>query len=1142
MLHVVASERIEPLVEDLAARLVAQPLDPMTPEWIAVGSDGLQRWLQLELARHLGATPGRLDGVAANITFAYPGTLRTAVLLAGTEQQEFDPWLVDQLVWSVLQTLDRHATDPQLSALTNTSTRSRYRRAKVIAERFGAYQLHRPEMIRAWCSNVDGTATDIDASGQPLPDHQRWQPHLWRLVRNDLGVPSPAERLETALDLVRTDAVELISRGRELPQRLVFFGPSLLPTGAGFLEVAEAAAVHRDVFVYVIEPSGELSTTLRTDRYSTTIGQPRSRDVAADAAIHPLLRSWGRLQRETALLLGRLPLTVVDPIPRSGASLLHTVQREIAANVAPSGSFHQAADDRSIVLHSCYGPTRQVEALRDSLASMLADETLGLTEDDIVVVSPALESFAPIIEAVFGPSATTSRTEAPDGTPLLRYRITGRSGGGVNPVVEALIAGLTAAAGRFEVDVIAEFLAMPAVRQRFGWTDDQLDRIRGWLEDSNVRWGLSTQHRGRFDLPEIVTGYTWHDALDQLLVGTAVLGDDDELGFGGVVPSDRAADEPVLIGQLATAVAALETLCEASLTARTITDWAAHVASFAEATLAAEPDSRWQTDAVARLLGRVVEVSRLQTKGASLDEHGRPSPSPITIGFTDVRQLIADTLAEQRGRSDFYRGGITVTSLSALRNIPYRVVCLLGADQAAFSSGSVESDDLIAIAPRIGDRDRRAEMRQTLLDAFLAAGDRFEAFSDGFDVRTNSEIPPAVVLAELADTIDATVAPTADRPALTVVHPRQPFDARYFDGSGTVPRSFARDALAAAAARQQRSGSSADIDWPNVRLDHPVAGTNHPTLDVSALKAVLDRPTKLFLTDGVGVRLVFTADELAPAIPVETSGLDGWRFGTDLLDVRAEGRSVDRWLDHQIKRGQLPPLTLARREVDKMSDEVEAFMEAAAQHGLSRDNPTPLNVDVTLDDGRRILGTIDCTLAAPASGTSSIIYSRGAPKHLLGAWVELLCLRAMDDSTPWRSVIITRAEKSPSKGKPEVPLTRVLRTDSLSGDDARATLTFLADLYETALRQPVPFFANASRTLFDGDDPSKNWKGFNRGLSDDVVFVYGDIDWTDLEMLRPAGHPLIDAAHGTVRGYAEAIWSRFEATVVTELATEVANG
>ena len=195
----------------------------------------MRTWLWLELARHLGSAPGHDDGVAANLTSAFPGTLRTRVLAAGRGDDEGDPWAVERLVWTVLAVLtDGHDpdepddTDPLVQRFG--AERLGYAQARRIADLFDRYHLHRPQLVRRWAAG-----DDVDAVGNPLAHQHRWQPHVWRQVRERIGRPSPPEVLPPLLAELRAGTLEV-----DLPERLSLFGLPVLPGGSGFVELAEA--------------------------------------------------------------------------------------------------------------------------------------------------------------------------------------------------------------------------------------------------------------------------------------------------------------------------------------------------------------------------------------------------------------------------------------------------------------------------------------------------------------------------------------------------------------------------------------------------------------------------------------------------------------------------------------------------------------------------------------------------------------------------------------------------------------------------------------------------------------------------------------------------------------------------------------
>src|SRR6201999_928459 len=129
--------------------------------------------------------------------------------------------------------------------------------------------------------------------------------------------------------------------------------------------------------------------------------------------------------------------------------------------------------------------------------------------------------------------------------------------------------------------------------------------------------------------------------------------------------------------------------------------------------------------------------------------------SPLTLA--EIRFLLSDRLAGRPTRANFRTGDLTVCTLQPMRSVPHRVVCLLGLDDGAFPRKAWhEGDDLLISGPLVGDRDTRAEDRQLLLDALMAATEALIVTYTGNDERTNARRPPAVPVGELLDVIGAT--------------------------------------------------------------------------------------------------------------------------------------------------------------------------------------------------------------------------------------------------------------------------------------------------------------------------------------------------------------------------------------------------
>ncbi|MGH8572852.1 MAG: exodeoxyribonuclease V subunit gamma, partial [Gammaproteobacteria bacterium] len=289
MLHIHRAERADGLVQALG-ELLADPLpDPFTSEVVAVPTRGMERWLIQRLSSSLGVSPGRFDGVCANVEFPSPRRLVGGAVAAvsGVDPDE-DPWLPGRALWPLLEVVDSSLDEPWLDGLSAylggseaaaDSTRRARRLSTVrhLAELFGRYALDRPDMVQAWA------AGKTDAG---------WQAELWQRVRERIALPSPAERLKPACERLRDEPDTL-----GLPQRLSLFGLTRLP--AGDLEVLRSLAAGRDVHLFLLHPSPAL--------WEEVAGRPpvlhRSEDPTADLPANRLLASWGKDSREMQLVM-----------------------------------------------------------------------------------------------------------------------------------------------------------------------------------------------------------------------------------------------------------------------------------------------------------------------------------------------------------------------------------------------------------------------------------------------------------------------------------------------------------------------------------------------------------------------------------------------------------------------------------------------------------------------------------------------------------------------------------------------------------------------------------------------------------------------------------------------------------------------
>jgi len=491
MLRLYRAERADALVRGLAEVLATPPDDPFTPDVVAVPSRGVERWIAQQLSMALGTSAGRPDGVCANVEFPSPRRLMASVLAGVADiDPDDDPWRTRRLVWPLLEVIDACATEPWAATLgrhlgiheSGSGVPDNGRRmavAQKLAGLFAAYGADRPHMLRAWASG-----DDADGTGGMLDRDLVWQAEIWRRVRARIGVASPAERLDEACRRLRDDP-ELI----DLPARLSLFGPTRLTNEQ--LHVLDALGAHRDVHLWLPHSSHVLWNRMRGHPAAVT----RRDDQTAALPQHPVVRSMGRDTRELQLRLGT-HLTIASDsyvgVDSPSQTLLERLQRDIRDDEAPVPRHDVGERDRSIQVHACHGRHRQVEVLREVVLGLLEDDPT-LEPRDIIVMCPDVESWAPLVSAVFGAESARSATETTTTTGAgsrtrdrsnpahpgqqIEIRLADRSLRQTNPVLAVLAALLDIVDGRMSGPEVLDLAAMPAVRRRFGFDDDALERL-----------------------------------------------------------------------------------------------------------------------------------------------------------------------------------------------------------------------------------------------------------------------------------------------------------------------------------------------------------------------------------------------------------------------------------------------------------------------------------------------------------------------------------------------------------------------------------------------------------------------------------------------------------------------------------------
>ncbi len=1005
------------LADALGERLRTPTGNPLEPARVLVPQTGLKRWLQVHLAEQLG--------VIANVEFTPPAQFAWELLRAAQpDLPGKSPFDVDVLRWHLYALLGSALDGAALAPLREYLAAEgdplrRYALAFELARAFERMQGYRRRKLLAW----EHGAGEGD-----------WQAELWRRLLARTGGVSRAARVEAWLAAhdpefppgEHTDK----SAPPGLPKRFACF--ACANVSPDVLRMLAVAGLHCEVDFYLPLPSKEYLGDAPTSRKAI---RERLREKEGG---NPLITSLGGAAAEfVELLYGYEHVQPDEEVEAfdneiSRTTLLGRVRDDILGHVEPRADDRTALLDDSLQFHAGHTPLREVQTLHDSLLALFDDPRFDppLQPRDVAVMMPDVAAYRPAIEAVFGAIPRGDDRRLPfnlgdGGTSLL------------HPVVTLFLGFMDAPASRWEATALLDVLAAPGVMRRFDLDADALEQLSRRVREAGVRWGENKAARADCgDYRE----FSWAFGIDRIVAGFAC-GDVEDALVGDTAP--LAGVEGAGFAHLDAVLAITETwrrLRELSRQPHRPADWQALLNEILDSVY--EPDPRDLAEARA--------LERIRAVLAQLAEDCALADPDLELEWTELRAFLRARLDEPDPQQHLFTGGITFCGMVPLRVVPFRVICLLGMDEAAFPRRESSALDPLAADRRAGealrgDRDLRADDRLLFLQLLAAARDVFYVSWIGRNAHTNEALPPSTVVAELLDAVKSgyLLAPTDEdarerRDALMPrVAPLHAFATSLFGADDTSPISYRHEWLPGARTRPR-----------SVERPAPFVGTPLPAVDAGTdltldeLKRFLGNPARAFLERGLDLRLPRDAEAEADLEPLDPDdGLLRWQLTTALLHG-AEADVVRMRAQGRVPPGELgeAALSVARERAGLLQERIADFTKGAAPSAA-------IEGEVQLGDGTRIAGKVDDVYA---SGLVRASAGKLNGKRALEAWLDMLFATALADAPVACRLFWFDKKVCPRDLEMQAP------------EQARALLAGYVAALRDGLRAPPPLFPKAA--------------------------------------------------------------------------------
>jgi exodeoxyribonuclease V gamma subunit len=1010
------SNRLEYL-SDIFIKTIEEPLPhPLEKEIVIVQSRGMSKWLSLNIAEK--------TGICANFSFLFPKAFANEifkkVLSADVfvENTAFNPNI---LCFKIMQIIVRLIDEPEFESvkkyINNDYQEKLYAFSEKIAQVFDNYIIYRSFLISLW---------------EKDDNDKNWQAVLWRTVIKDLGIYHFVHAKSKFLESLKN--LKSASFNTEsLPKRISVFGISSLPPV--YLEIIYALSFFMDINIFLMNPCRHYWGDILSKRDITKIQKKYLKKESINDDYHidkgnSLLSSMGSTGKEFFNLVMEMTNYEIneeeffhDP---ENKTLLSCIQSDIL-NLTESG----AADvpkkiinknDDSIIINSCHTPLREVEVLYDRLLDMFEKD--NLSPDDILVMVPDIEEYAPYIHAVFDFSLSEKV--------FIPFSVADRDIRAKSVLIDTFFSIINLDRERLAPSCILSILEFDAVKEKFGIKKSDIILIRDWIKGANIRWGIDDFHKKMLGVPRFKEN-TWEAGFEKLILGYAM--QDTQL-FKGVAPYENIdIGNAEVLGKFIDFTKKLFYFYNKIRKKHLLSKWALILNDILKTFFA---DNEKNFEELAPVCDAFLLLDKIEK------EHSYSEKVNLEI----VKKFLNKNIETGGFDSGFLKGGITFCAALPMRSIPFKIICFMGLTSDSFPRQDVEiSFDLMSKKHMQGDRAKREDDKFLFLEALLSAREKFYISYIGKSVKENQSYPPSAVVSELLDYIEQGFEyydkKIDIKEHILIEHKLQPFSPSYFDENEKL-FTYNKAHLVAAKSLYEKKNVK------NLFYEKKLPALELNKIDIKSLEKFFSNPVKYFLNTRLSVFLE-TEEEFLETENFDLKALEKYKLENIILEKFLKNKKKDNLYAVSVSSGILPHGEFGKSIYDDIYRKIEKFITKTQDYIVGTQKN--FNIDFSIKN-MQITGILkNCY---KKEGIVKLKYAKIKPIDIIKLWIEHIILNIFKPDIPLKSRLIGIDPKNAENFE------MLSFSKSLSKEEAFFILSDIIKIFFLGAQKPLHFYGFSS--------------------------------------------------------------------------------
>lgn len=980
MIHLTKSHNLNTLSGALAEKLTqTAPNDPFASQQIIVPNLDTARWFKLFAAEK--------NEIAANLECLLPAEwLWRQIRKIYPDLPEVLPSDLQPMKWTLFELLsdpDKRKKFEKLDLYVRNQPEERrvqalYQMAGQIASLFDEYLVYRPDMVLQWQQGKIGKGDE------------KWQADLWRMLNTrwkNLG----NEKRKNRAELYQEVMTKLSNQSLKTDDSLYLLNPGLMPLP--IIKMLKKIGERSDLYLYQIKVSKR-----------------------SEENLNELIQVYGRESERVDEVISFLDADQVINLHSeiSKDHAIGAIQTSILEGKSVTKISTENGKVEGVEIKSCHSQLREIEVLHQFLLEKFEEDD-SLQPDDILVATSDLDSYRPYIKAVFD--------QSDDDLPNIPYHAGYSQRNSEIGIERTLIRLLNVVDSRFEFSDLIDLLMMKPVYQSFGISESDCHKLKRWIEENHVVWGVDANHRKEFDQPEVEV-QTWSSAVRRGWFGNLLGGREGEFHHDTLLfQSIRTTNDQEIWAAFSGYLNTLDKMRRELKRKRTCKEWCSWLISKMELLFDIHSLQNMESQHVIRLIDQIREQ-------ASVAECEKPVPYSI------FRSELNSMMDRQKASGALFSRGVTFSSMVPVRSIPFKVIALIGLNESTFPRKQTTPDfDLMAQNPLPGERNRKNEDRNLFLESIMAAGEIHYCSYIGQSPVDNEKIPPSSIVSEWVDILSG--AAGVESESIIKKEALSGFSRSNFESMKNYSGVYLQTA------KNMQDDESA---IPGLKLDRPISleESNEP-IQLDDLVRFYTNPIQWFLKKRLEVSL-------------REPDREKDEFNLDSLEYHLHFQRIFGWVmnglsDQQIHKylvdsGSVPIGWGGQREVLDLKKKAQIAISEMKAVDLNPEE-VPINISVGVGD-EEIDGSI---ISYSKSRFVDVNPSGLSGKTAIRSWIPHLCVQLSSEFKEKSSMLFCDLKKGEPKQQVFKPV-----------EDPERMLNDLIDLYREGLAKPQPFFPKSLYT------------------------------------------------------------------------------